>query len=61
MSFLDGFGILGAVAPRLAGLLVAAFTVLCLIDPALGERLFMAVVDQAARQATDMVLDATAA
>lgn len=59
MSFLDGLGILGEVAPRLAGILVVAFMVLWLVEPVLGERLFMAVVDQAARQAADTVLNAT--
>lgn len=59
MSFLDGLGILGEVTPRLTGLLAMAFMVLWLVDPALGEHLFLAVVDQAARQAADLVVQAT--
>lgn len=61
MSFLDALGILGEVAPRLTGLSIVAFMVLWLVDPALGERLFIAVVEQAARQAADLVIHATSA
>ena len=60
MSFLDGLGLLGDVAPRLAGAIVVAFMLLWAVNPELGERLFMAVVHQAAQQASDMALKAIA-
>jgi hypothetical protein len=58
MSFLDGFLLFGKLAPRLAGLTVIAFMILWMLNPDLGERLFMALVDQAAKLWTDAVLKA---
>lgn len=49
MSFLEGFTLFGKLVPRLAGLIVIAFMLLWMLNPDLGERLFVAVVDQAAK------------